>query len=477
LTQETCINIKVESCTFADLIGLNGGTNKYTKLAIPEYQRPYMWGDKQINKLIEDIIEHNNNFQEGANDYPLYYLGSIILHYDCKENKFFIIDGQQRITTMLIITSLCEDKNKLPEISYSSPKSIRNIKKNYKILNDKLMDECKDFFKPEKFNFTLVITQREDDAYTFFETHNTAGVRLTAAQIIKPYHLRNLSEKMMRYNALEWEERDDYIKDVIKRLTKARYWNSLYFKEFPFYKNKSSVKNALVEEFTDNTQKGQPISYIHTEVLHNNFEETVRQPGGYKEIRQPLYEGLHTIKFLTEYADLYRLLFKIKKTSNEPRIDARFFNFRDHLITGANGTIFLKELFEIACLCYVSRLGLSRLFEFSLWAFRYIYSPRISNQRTVKESTVVNFVKDNKILDKILYSFSHEEILYTLSTFTYDVSPENIVDSKNTVKSRYVEMLANYFGLELDGELYSYEKFKENFDNKLITAITKSLEE
>lgn len=59
-------------------------------LRIPEYQRPYVWSEKQIGKLIEDLKYHQEQFTNSP-----YHLGSVILH--AQDGCLNIIDGQQRL--------------------------------------------------------------------------------------------------------------------------------------------------------------------------------------------------------------------------------------------------------------------------------------------------------------------------------------------------------------------------------------------
>lgn len=64
---------------------------------IPEYQRGYSWGITQCDKLWQDIEAF---IETKAND-P-YFFGTIIV--DCSDNnKFSLIDGQQRTTTFLLL--------------------------------------------------------------------------------------------------------------------------------------------------------------------------------------------------------------------------------------------------------------------------------------------------------------------------------------------------------------------------------------
>lgn len=97
---------------------------------IPEFQRNYVWETKQINLSDENVDEddftkkHQVNellrdlllaFEDSAQDY--YYMGSIITYQndqenDEKGNPYYIIDGQQRLTTFCFIIAALYKKIK-----------------------------------------------------------------------------------------------------------------------------------------------------------------------------------------------------------------------------------------------------------------------------------------------------------------------------------------------------------------------------
>lgn len=62
--------------------------------SIPEFQRPYAWNLEQINQFIEDI----ENVKQGTKKH---YFGTIVFQPD--NDRFEIIDGQQRLTTVLLM--------------------------------------------------------------------------------------------------------------------------------------------------------------------------------------------------------------------------------------------------------------------------------------------------------------------------------------------------------------------------------------
>lgn len=447
--------VSVVSCTVRQLLsGAIPDTTGNGQLKIPEYQRPYVWKKKQLVKLVSDF---NDFFKNYSQEKPLYYLGSIILH---KENDVLnIIDGQQRITTLALLDYFV---NKVAHnIEYSSPKSISQIKENYVLLSKKEVVLNK--LDVELLNVTLVITDSEDDAYTFFETQNTGGKRLSGADIVKAHHLRAVKgQGAIANKAQQWESKNiTSINEVIGLLSKARYWNFLNWKSYPSFRHKQAVKNVIVEDFTENTYNTQrPISFYQTEVRGDDFQKSSQKSSHLKALRQPLYNGSHFIDYLSEYVDVYETLFLLEK---DYRVDERFYSFKNSLINGANGTVFLKELFQLVVLAYVSKFGFKNIYEFSLWAFRYVYSIRVINRRTVREDSIEKFVREALILDKIFGCFTHEEVVNQLKQYNYNFNSENC--EENRVKGKYILSLGNYFDAFSNGMVVT------NFDNLLKEAI------
>lgn len=71
---------------------------------IPIYQRPYKWGDDQVDKLWDDILE---SFRNEENNY---FLGSIITARSGNGGKYLdVVDGQQRLTTLVILMATVRD--------------------------------------------------------------------------------------------------------------------------------------------------------------------------------------------------------------------------------------------------------------------------------------------------------------------------------------------------------------------------------
>lgn len=68
------------------------------RFEIPPYQRLYAWGETEINTLLDDMKKaHNDNKKE-------YFIGNITTSIDKDDkDKFVLINGQQRLTTLWFI--------------------------------------------------------------------------------------------------------------------------------------------------------------------------------------------------------------------------------------------------------------------------------------------------------------------------------------------------------------------------------------
>lgn len=98
---------------------------------IPVYQRPYVWDDEEIKKLLGDILNTFNTNSDNSN----YFVGNTYVIKSSnqqRENQYELIDGQQRFTTFWLIANafkLLNVNTELTdylEITYlNKPKDIR----------------------------------------------------------------------------------------------------------------------------------------------------------------------------------------------------------------------------------------------------------------------------------------------------------------------------------------------------------------
>lgn len=71
---------------------------------VPDYQREYVWTDKEVQQLLEDINE-----QIDAGSTREYFIGTVLVSPTDQKNHYEVIDGQQRLTTFFLL--LCALKH------------------------------------------------------------------------------------------------------------------------------------------------------------------------------------------------------------------------------------------------------------------------------------------------------------------------------------------------------------------------------
>ena len=102
---------------------------------VPNYQRSYAWKEKQLNDFLDDF-SHTENYQK-------YYYGTILLQQknsDDSDDVYEIVDGQQRLTTLIIFVKCLIDRlYAVGETSEADELKMKyiNYKNNY-VLNCKI---------------------------------------------------------------------------------------------------------------------------------------------------------------------------------------------------------------------------------------------------------------------------------------------------------------------------------------------------
>ena len=81
--------------------------NRY--FIVPKFQRDYSWESEQWDDLWQDILTMLEEHDE-------HYMGYLVLQTNGDNKKYYIIDGQQRFTTIiLLILATIKNINRLVE--------------------------------------------------------------------------------------------------------------------------------------------------------------------------------------------------------------------------------------------------------------------------------------------------------------------------------------------------------------------------
>ena len=244
---------------------------------VPIYQRLYVWNEKNVQKLLDDLKDHKNH----GEDKP-YFLGSVVV---VKSNAAYdLIDGQQRFTTLWLILRELKDSNFAnsdrltfsireyanqyfktsanqsdKDVGDNKQRELVQIREAEKTINKFFFNE--DFsswrnFLSEfvKINFTEVPSNT--DLNKLFEAFNSGGVQLQQHELLKAQLLKHLVDKDERaiYEKI-WTAcslMDTYVEDAIVHVKKGglkrNLWDSL---NNPTKDTKDDVQNFVVSNFVD----------------------------------------------------------------------------------------------------------------------------------------------------------------------------------------------------------------------------------
>ena len=222
---------------------------KGQKFFIDYFQREYRWENKQMVQLIEDLTYTflkaytDGDEREEVENYQNYYLGPIVLSQN--KGKLSIIDGQQRITSIILFLiylnhlqgnsdcavsideliyaekfgkksfTLSDDARdeclkslynkgeyKLKEID---DETVKNMVERYLDIPNAFPEEISNEKLPyfidwliEKVVIVKIKAHSDENAYTIFETMNDRGLNLTPTEMLKGYVLSKIKDKDKR---------------------------------------------------------------------------------------------------------------------------------------------------------------------------------------------------------------------------------------------------------------------------------------
>ncbi|WP_187871988.1 DUF262 domain-containing protein [Helicobacter pylori] len=235
--------------TVNDFFALTG-----TIFSIPVYQRNYTWAEENCEKLLQDIVSISQNKKT-------HFMGSItyILHLIDDEKslrklqEFVIIDGQQRITTIMLLLKAIETKIPNEEIkkeidgllNLSGQKlrlkpiksdkeafdlvmqnrsheiqGVSHIRNNYKFFTKELDNYLSKGYRIEEIYGAFLwlkivaigLELDEDDPQVVFESINATGVQLKGLDLIRNYLMMGKnSDNQNRLYDTYWVPLEDWL--------------------------------------------------------------------------------------------------------------------------------------------------------------------------------------------------------------------------------------------------------------------------
>ena len=243
--------------------------NRNVNYIIPIYQRPYSWTESQIRKFISDIFFSFWGYNKNSHSEPM-FIGTMQLS-SIQNNEQDIIDGQQRISTFLILLKVLKleypDIEELESLTFDWLKTKVNSGKQQEnleeLINATSLDNLENINLNKYLENTLLIRQvilenikqrNEDD--TSFNPSNFIKHLYSNIYFVVIETNASLSKTLQIFDAINTTGLDLNAGDIFK-IRMFEYLNKngdndSVFNEISKLYEKIDVKNRLIEtQLTD----------------------------------------------------------------------------------------------------------------------------------------------------------------------------------------------------------------------------------
>lgn len=416
------------------------------KIRIPYFQRLYVWKEENWEELLCDLLKLEKN----------HFLGSIILkevdeHHSGDVEERLVIDGQQRLTTLCILIRVLYNsfdtetqkywERSLDESLFYKEHRDKNKKfvkilhsrvdnQNYELVINNKIDgnidrtsriiECFDYFTKElskesvekrkklferlfdRNHKILVVIDlgKDDDEQAIFDTINSAGIRLSSADIIKNALFRHADNIMDKKDV-------EHLYDV--------YWDSI------FTKDDDDIAYWATERSTGRLKRDNIELLLHSiAIIYGFFDPEEHSLSELSDTYKKYIANLGAdaleqfIKEIWEYAKLYRE--KIKEVDKNYLLD-----FED----------FEGRLFHTLSVCEISTLHPYILYLYKTYDIqdeilretfrkieRFVVRRMITGESTKNYNKYCkHFIEDNSKIDTMLAEISDDDIRRSMDTY------------------------------------------------------------
>lgn len=398
------------------------------KLTIPDYQRPYKWTAKNANQLLDDIEEARKSNKEK------YRVGTLILHHD-KDDKYNIVDGQQRTITFALLLNCLEEKtiDFLKQSVTYNQFNRENIVNNHRAFerripklpkDDKNNNDLADYIK-KQCELIVVITEDQSEAFQFFDSQNARGKALYPHDLLKAYHLRemiNVSTTETESIVKMWENLDQ--KDLSKLFKEYLY----RLKEWIRGNRAYELNEHNIDIFKGITSKDcYPYAqyykgaFTYADELNRSHIPFVTGLQNIRpfQINAPIIAGKPFFEYTKHY---FEILADIR---NNDKYEGYFINDNEIVKTlnlpkykNGVGNGITRLMFDTAILLYVDRFcpaipskaDIEYLDQFVVYAFIWAYSMR-AQYRNVGWLVAQNYVMGDPGKDGLVNAFNIYKII------------------------------------------------------------------
>ncbi len=287
-------------------------------LSIPNYQRPYKWSVENVQQLLDDLNHHRIHQPNSA-----YRLGTLVIHKN-KDNKYDIVDGQQRLVTLAMILYHLDnnDENikKFLDNKFAHPISQYNINHNYQLIEQYLGALGSDSqqrllkFIQKQCEFVWIELTNQSEAFQFFDSQNARGKSLAPYDLLKAYHLRaipsdhpNKLDYVMRWErAVDGKPSLDQV--ISETLFSLRQWSKSRRADEFTTKQLSVFKGVTLDKPYPYLNAVRANLALYQEHQANPWR-MVQPPPSPFQTTQPLIDGELFFMYIDHYVQMYHRLF------------------------------------------------------------------------------------------------------------------------------------------------------------------------
>ncbi len=252
--------------------------SEHYQFSIPNYQRPYVWSDDDVLQLFRDIKEACRLRE------PNYFIGTVLSSRQEVDGEriYELIDGQQRTTTLMLMTIafkragikthlselasyVCVNNKTKPRLQFAIREQVQALLgglaglEGYQVPSDDMIQNnpylikmgiALDVLTKEvntlksgdgvtaeqmgKYLYRQVqwvnnIVPKEMDLNRLFSTMNTAGIQLEQADILKAKLFKHIKTDKAQYDAI-WvacEHLENYFERNVRKVFPHADWNSI----------------------------------------------------------------------------------------------------------------------------------------------------------------------------------------------------------------------------------------------------------
>lgn len=373
----------------------------FSTMRIPDYQRTYKWGRKNVNQLINDVMEFSLDSS--------YRLGTLVL------NNGDIVDGQQRVVSLaLILSQLFRNPDIKKEIlqnksynrlylsvigfwertSYKSATAISNIYNNLDLIKSRESELGLDFFHTlvDKCEFVKVNLKSQTEAFQFFDSQNSRGMELSPHDFLKAYHLREIPcfTEHDKDNITYWQKiQTEHLEDLFLTMFRIKRWSKGLTARF-FTKDDADMFKGLSIKDTSSGKPALPL-YGPAFYLFRYFEGSEPHDKFPFQLDSGIINGSLFFDMVKHYNEIRERLYNPQSLEAHPKMRHYIDLLNTYDKRNRIGDTYIRNVFDALMIYYADKFGYEEIDRACEQFFLYAYGIRISNQK-VSIATIDNTV-------------------------------------------------------------------------------------